>query len=115
MLTKDEDLSFENLNNGNVQEAFDQHLDRLIKNCLDMNAGTKSRKLIVTIEVTPNERRDEVTIKTAVDSKLLNTKSFVTAATMGVDSQGRGVMKEFQTRQQPLLTPTSIRKEAQHD
>ena len=43
------------------QEAFDQHLDRLIKNCMDMNAGTKSRKLIVTIEVIPNDRRDQVT------------------------------------------------------
>jgi hypothetical protein len=115
MLTKNENLDFSNLNGGNVQEAFDQHLDRLIKNCLDMNAGMKSRKLIVMIEVTPNERRDEVSIKTAVYSKLLNTKSFLTAATMGVDDQGRGVMREFQTRQKPLLAPTSIRKEAQHD
>ena len=111
MITKDENLSFENLNNGHVAEAFNQHLDRLIKNCLDMNAGTKGRKLIVTIEVIPNDRRDEVDINTSVDSKLLNTKSFKTAATMGVDTQGRGVMREFQTRQQPLLGPMSMRKE----
>jgi hypothetical protein len=111
MITKDENLSFQNLNGGFVQEAFNQHLDRLIKNCLDMNAGTKGRKLIVTIEVIPNDRRDEVDINTSVDSKLLNTKSFKTAATMGVDAQGRGIMREFQTRQQPLLAPTAMRKD----
>jgi hypothetical protein len=110
MLTRDENLTFQNLNDGQVQMAFDQHLDRLIKNCLDPNAGTKGRKLIVTLDVVPNDRRDEVAIKVSVDSKLLNTRAFQTAATMGVDSHGRGVMREYQ-RQQPLLQPFPLKKE----
>ena len=115
MLTKDENLSFQNLDSGNLQEGFNQALEKVIKNCMDPNAGVKSRKLVVTIEVIPNERRDEVGIVAQVDTKLLTTKKLKTAATMGLDAQGRGVMREFQTRQQPLLTPTSIRKEVQHD
>ena len=63
--------SLDELMDGGVAERFNRELDRLWQNVYDPNTDAKrSRSVVLTVKVTPNERRDACDFRVSVYSKL---------------------------------------------
>jgi hypothetical protein len=103
MLTSKDDLSISNMQGGNVAARIDLTIEEIVKNCLDPNYDTSARKIKITLEIRPNSRRDEIYIVPKIRPEKGNLILAGAAATIGIDSSGRAVAREFVDPQQKLF------------
>ena len=105
-------VGFETVQEGRVIERANQLLESAIKNCLDLSYDQSTRKVTVTLRITPNQRRDEVVCipEFAVTQGKLRMPAVGMA--IGIGSHGRPEAREFIERQQALFeaSVTPIRK-----
>lgn len=78
------------IDNGGLQQRFDNELARVIENIIDPNTDeSKKRKIQINIEVTPKGNRDDVEFAMEVKSTLLPRKKVY--ADILIDSDGEDV------------------------
>lgn len=103
MQTKKENVSLDNICNGEVIERFNQLLEQAFKNCMDLNYDESPRKIKLEVEIRPNDRRDEVVAIakfTPTDGKLTTKPA---AMAIGIGQDGRAVAREYVSQQQQLF------------
>jgi hypothetical protein len=103
MFTKSESVCIENVCDGAVAAKVDQLLEEAIKNCLALDYDLSTRKVTMTLRMTPNDRRDEIVF--VPEFKIDKGKLRMPAVSMsvGINQQGKGEAREFMDRQQALF------------
>lgn len=78
------------IDNGGLQQRFENELARVIKNIIDPNTDPdKKRKIQINIEVVPKGNRDDVALAMEVKSTLLPRRKVY--ADVLIDTDGEGV------------------------
>lgn len=76
---------------GAIQERFDYEVSRVIDNILDMNTKpTTKRKVVLTIELVPDEGRQVISMNASAKSTLAPTTPI--ASSLVITSDGLGEM-----------------------
>jgi|GEM_PF-7125068 len=103
MFTKNQGLTIENVLDGTVAERINCMLEEVVKNCLALDYDLSTRKVKVTLRLTPNEERNRVAI--IPEFEIIRGKQRMKAfeAAIGINAQGKGEAREFITRQQELF------------
>ena len=74
---------------GAIKERVDYEMAKVVDNILDVNTeATKKRALTVTLEITPDSTRQQISVKTVAKSKLEPTNPVVTSLYITGDSNG---------------------------
>lgn len=80
---------------GALTERFNHAMNEVMRNVSDPNTDPKARrKVVISIEVTPNERRDTVTYKTTVESKIAPRIPITQVAFLRVSDDGAITVRE---------------------
>lgn len=58
------------IENGQIIRQIDNELERVIYNINDDTTDLKARKINISIELTPNKKRSELSVKYKVSSKI---------------------------------------------
>lgn len=103
MITKQERMTFENLENGEVAARLELLIDEALNNCLDLNYDKSPRKVQIVLEFVPNDRRDEVICRPKFKCEKGRVLMQPIALAVGVNSSGRVEAREFQSQQQQLF------------
>jgi hypothetical protein len=107
MAEQNEELSVRTLCDGAAIQLIDEELQKVWENVQDSNTSpTKTRKVVFTIEVKPDEKRDLAEIELGVEAKLASTKKVSGRASIGI-SGGRATAVEYRSRQTDLESYTS--------
>lgn len=81
-------VSLTRLAKGAIEERIDLELPKIIDNIQDLNTNAnKKRTLTITMDFTPNNERDRVTMNTGVKVKLEPTNSIQTSLAVGFDTE----------------------------
>lgn len=74
---------------GAIEERVNYEMSRLIENILDENTkATAPRELTVKIKLTPDDKRETITVSAVASSKLQPTNPIATALYVGKDQNG---------------------------
>ena len=112
MQPSDEKINLLNIGSGAAAELFAIHLEKVLKNIMDINTVDGNREITLKFTLAPNDRRDEIGIHITCASKLGATTGFKTAAAIGLGSDGKAVANEYIQRQIPLdMNVHPIRKQ----
>jgi hypothetical protein len=103
MITSKEDMTIENMQGGTVAARINLTIAEITKNLLDPNYDLSTRKIKITLEFKPNKRRDEVYIVPKIRPEKGNLILEGAAASIGIDSTGKPVAREFVDPQQRLF------------
>lgn len=99
---QNEELSIGTICGGAAIGLVDDELQKVWENVQDPNTPpTKARKVVLVIEVKPDEKRDLANIELSVEARLAPTKSISTRASVGI-SGGRATAVEYRSRQTDL-------------
>lgn len=75
---------------GAIMERADYEITKILDNILDVNtAANKKRTLTLTLEITPDSERKNLSMKVIAKSKLEPTNPVQTALYVGHDEQGK--------------------------
>ena len=103
-----------NIARGGAVELFNDELQRVLANILDLNTEAKAvRTITLTVKIKPNEDRDMSLASVDVKSKLAPVKGTATVLYIG-KIKGEPVAMEHNPRQPelPLDNVTDIKREA---
>lgn len=79
----------DDLMNGAMTERFNRELATVMRNIQDPNTDPKAkRKITITLEFAPNERRDMATLKMDITSKVAASAAISQAVFLHVDDAG---------------------------
>jgi hypothetical protein len=102
MTEPDEKVSLVNLLRGGVAELFDDALQQVADNILDLNTSeTAVRVVTLKVEVKPDVNRSIANTKVSVTPKLAPVKPASTTLYIG-QQRGKGVLVEHNPEQQRL-------------
>lgn len=80
---------------GAIQEMVDYEVSRAVENILDMNTEANvKRKVVLTVEMIPDDDRQVVSISASAKSKLAPVVSVGTSLVITADGNGELVLKE---------------------
>ena len=95
-MNEDNKRSILQMAKGAIQERVDYEVSRVVDNILDMNTEPKKkRKIVLTIEMTPDEDRQIITTNVTAKSTLAPTKPVTTALAITADGLGQVVIAEM--------------------
>lgn len=95
---KDMNVQLSEMNEGSVQERFNYELAQVVKNVMDPNTShKKKRQIVITIDVTTDEYRDQIYLDSQVKSKLVPRDSVSTKALVGKKKDGTIVANEVKS------------------
>lgn len=81
---------------GAIQERVDYEVSRVIDNILDMNTDPKAkRKVVLTIELKPDEGRQVITMNASAKSTLAPTTPIASSLVITSDSKGEMMVAEI--------------------
>lgn len=81
---------------GALLERANYELERIVENILDPNTpAAKRRKLVVTLDLEPDENRSMVSISASAKSTLVATTPIKSAFWVGADENGVPTMREM--------------------
>ena len=81
---------------GAIQERVDYEVSRVIDNILDMNTDPKAkRKVVLTIELKPDEGRQVITMNASAKSTLAPTTPIASSLVITSDSKGETMVAEI--------------------
>lgn len=81
---------------GAFEERVDREMDRVIDNILDMNTkATEKRKIILTLELVPDDERQTIGVSCQVKSKLAATNPVATSLFIAGDENGEMMVAEM--------------------
>lgn len=84
---ENERVSITRLAQGAIEERINLEVPKIIDNITDLNTKAgKKRVLTITMEFTPDENRQHITMNTVVKSKLEPTSAIQTAIAVGFDN-----------------------------
>jgi hypothetical protein len=89
-------LTISNLAKGALVEQFEGELEKVLDNIVDPNtAAMKVRKITITVEIKPNDKRNMADIKFHTKSNLIPANAVSTAILIDKDSQGNVAAAEL--------------------
>ena len=89
---------------GALSERFNHEMDRAMGNVFDPNTCAKAkRRITISIDITPNERRDAAEFKFDVQSKLAHAVPFAQTVLISMSDSGNVTATEI-TNQVPGQT-----------
>lgn len=81
---------------GAFEERVDYEMDKVIQNILDLNTkATAKRKIILTIELTPDDERRQIQVSVTAKSTLAPTHPVATSLYVTGDENGEMVVAEM--------------------
>lgn len=81
---------------GAIQERVDYEVSRIVDNILDINTDAKAkRKVVLTIELKPDDNRQVITFSASAKSTLAPTKPIDSALVITSDKQGEMMIAEI--------------------
>ena len=81
---------------GAIQERVDYEVSRIVVNILDINTDAKAkRKVVLTIELKPDDNRQVITFSASAKSTLAPTKPIDSALVITSDQQGEMMIAEI--------------------
>lgn len=93
------ELDVSNLADGGIQEKVDMEMKKVFENIHDLNTEPKAkRKVTITLELTPDENREVITISSSVKSNLAPLTDVTTTILTGVNVNGRVEARELKSR-----------------
>lgn len=85
-MSKEIDLNLSQMAYGAIQEKLDKELEAVFKNIHDPNVPAKrKRKITITLDFTPDEKRQTVNLATGIKSVLAPTEEVETTVLTGKD------------------------------
>jgi hypothetical protein len=100
-------LSLESLGNGGAMELFNHELEKVLRNCMDINTDHRfKRSVFIEMKVQPDETRETAAIKIEVGTKLASPRGLISQIFIG-EEEGRAVAVTFDPRQGDLLNQDS--------
>lgn len=88
------------LADGAIPELFQEELNRAVENIGDPNTDAKTvRKVVLTVEIKPDERREIASVSTSVVSKLAPTRRISSVMHFGRIAGGKFVASDRSFRQ----------------
>lgn len=79
----------DDLMNGAMTERFNRELSQVMRNIQDPNTDARAkRKITITLEFAPNERRDMATLKMDISSRIAPSAAISQAVFLHVDDTG---------------------------
>lgn len=83
-ITKEEELSLQNLGDGAAIEMFNEELQSVLNNIVDPNTNPKqSREVILKVKITPDEDRQIGTVSVQCKPNLAPAREFLTTCIIG--------------------------------
>lgn len=81
---------------GAFEERVDYEMDKVIQNILDLNTkATAKRKITLTIELTPDDERQTISVAVQAKATLAPTNPVATALCITSDGNGEMVVAEM--------------------
>ena len=81
---------------GAIQERVDYEVTRVIDNILDVNTKpTEKRKVVLTIEMKPDEARQVITLSASAKSTLAATTPIASSLVITADDKGKPMVAEI--------------------
>lgn len=81
---------------GAFLERVDYEMEKVVENILDPNTkATKTRKITVTIELTPDDDRGKINVNVTAKSTLVPTNAVGTSLAFVSDRNGEAVLAEM--------------------
>lgn len=81
---------------GAIQERVDYEVTRVIDNILDVNTKpTEKRKVVLTIEMKPDESRHVITLSASAKSTLATTTAISSSLVITSDEDGKPMVAEI--------------------
>lgn len=81
---------------GAIKERVDYEMGKVITNILDPNTkATSKRRVVVTIDLVPDSKREGIHISATSTSKLVPTDPVETSLYVGTDAQGELIIAEM--------------------
>jgi hypothetical protein len=81
---------------GAIQERVDYEVTKVIDNILDINTNpTEKRKVVLTIEMKPDEQRQVITMKATAKSTLAPTTPIASSLVVTSDENGKPLVAEI--------------------
>ena len=81
---------------GAIQERVDYEMRRVVDNILDTNTkATAKRKITLTVELTPDDERETISVKATAKSTLAATNPIATSLYITGDQNGVPVIAEL--------------------
>ena len=111
-MSDEEKVSLVNLNGGLALDLFDGALEKVLKNCLDVNTkATATRSLILELRITPHKQRERADVEITAKSRTAAPVALTTQFYIG-KQDGRYVAYEENPRQKSLFpkqeTPDNV-------
>lgn len=95
-MTLTDSLKLDSMARGAVLERFDNAMLEAMANILDPNTVAQAkRKVVITLELKPNEERNMCAVTAQVQTKLQPRMAVSTTLAVGEDQDGSVVFKEF--------------------
>ena len=84
------------MSRGAIMERVDYEMAKVIDNVLDPNtAAAKKRKLTITLELLPDDERQQIVVATQAKSTLVPTTPIITSLYVTADSNGEMAVVEM--------------------
>lgn len=113
---KEINTNLSELAEGSLQERFDHEMAKIAENIMDLNTDPeKKRKITITLTMTADEYRDEISLEAEVKSTLVPRKAVSTRAL--IDSDGTDIyVNELKSGQkgQMFFDPTDSKLKDDH-
>lgn len=105
-------VCLETLGGGAAAEMFADELQKIVGNINDPNtSATKARKLVLTLTLTPDERREKCNVEIECNSKLAPVNPYGTTFWLAMDRE-EGVIKAIESNPKQPDLPFAMTREA---
>ncbi len=92
-------MDLSNIARGAINEAFTEEFKKVLENILDPNTpAKKKRKITISLELTPNEKRDQAIVNTVVKSTIVPAESVDTIMAIGRTKNQSIIAQELMTQ-----------------
>lgn len=97
---KNKQVLLSEINEGALQEQFNHVMHAVVENILDPNTdATKKRQITITLDIKPNEYREDFVMNAVVKSKLVPRDEVTSRVLIGRDEKGKLVANELKSGQ----------------
>jgi len=104
-------ISLQSLAGGAAVERFNDELEAVLRNVLDVNTEAEAKRTInLSVELLPNEERTSMTIKIKCSSKVAAARAISSFGYIG-QKGGKVIATEYNPKQPGLYEVTSENKE----